>query len=160
MTDETKRPRCLTCLRPLRTCICSLVHPVANGVELHILQHPLEVHEAKNTGRLLHLCLNNSQLHIGESFAEHIFQQPNTAIASAGQDSFYDLLLYPNTPEEKSLGIIAPPAIDAAKMASSINNSTLRLWVLDATWRKSRKMLYLNSQLQKMPRLNLIDPPA
>ena len=31
--------------------------------------------------------------------------------------------------------------------------------VLDATWRKSRKMLYLNPALQRLPRLALQDVP-
>jgi DTW domain-containing protein YfiP len=35
----------------------------------------------------------------------------------------------------------------------------LRLIVLDGTWRKSRKMLYLNPLLQKLPRLPLRDTP-
>jgi DTW domain-containing protein len=35
----------------------------------------------------------------------------------------------------------------------------LRLVLLDATWRKSRKMLYLNSLLQGLPRLALHDLP-
>ena len=38
--------------------------------------------------------------------------------------------------------------------------SNLRLIVLDGTWRKSRKMLYLNPALQCLPRLALRDPPA
>ena len=37
--------------------------------------------------------------------------------------------------------------------------SSLRLVVLDATWRKSRKMLYLNPALQQLPRLPLRDTP-
>ncbi len=36
----------------------------------------------------------------------------------------------------------------------------LRLVVLDGTWRKSRKMLYLNPLLQALPRLPLVDLPA
>jgi DTW domain-containing protein YfiP len=36
----------------------------------------------------------------------------------------------------------------------------VRLVVLDATWRKSRKMLYLNVALQRLPRLALADVPA
>jgi DTW domain-containing protein YfiP len=35
--------------------------------------------------------------------------------------------------------------------------SKLRLVVLDGTWRKSRKMLYLNPLLQQLPRLALRD---
>jgi DTW domain-containing protein YfiP len=36
----------------------------------------------------------------------------------------------------------------------------VRLVVLDATWRKSRKMLYQNPALQALPRLALRDMPA
>ncbi|WP_417285132.1 DTW domain-containing protein, partial [Comamonas sp.] len=36
----------------------------------------------------------------------------------------------------------------------------LRLVVIDGTWRKSRKMLYLNPALQALPRLALKDVPA
>jgi len=35
----------------------------------------------------------------------------------------------------------------------------LRLVVLDATWRKSRKLLHLHPLLQALPRLPLRDPP-
>jgi DTW domain-containing protein YfiP len=35
----------------------------------------------------------------------------------------------------------------------------LRLVVIDATWRKSRKMLYLNPSLAALPRLALGDVP-
>ena len=38
--------------------------------------------------------------------------------------------------------------------------SALRPIVLDATWRKSRKMLHLNPLLQHLPRLALRDTPA
>jgi DTW domain-containing protein YfiP len=41
----------------------------------------------------------------------------------------------------------------------SADPTTLRLIVLDATWRKSRKMLHLNPVLQSLPRLSLCDPP-
>jgi len=154
-TKAAKRQSCPQCLRPLSTCICGLVQPIQNQIELIILQHPLEVKEAKNTARLLYLCLKNSQIHVGERFGDAFFEQFNAP-------STYNLLLYPETPEEKSLGIIAPPLLDSTKLNIDIDEttnhkSTLRLWVLDATWRKSRKMLYLNPDLQRMPRINLVD---
>ena len=151
----TKREICSACLRPIKTCICKHIQPVQNLVSLTILQHPQEAHEVKNSARLLSLCLKNSQIETGEIFSPHFFREYQ-------EQGFYDVLLYPDTPEEKSLGIAHPPAIDVARMPSGdnlINAAThghrLRLWVLDATWRKSRKMLYLNPALQAMPRLSL-----
>jgi DTW domain-containing protein YfiP len=130
---------------------------VNNQVQLIILQHPQEAHEAKNTARLLHLCLTNSQIHTGEHFEDAFFAEIN----SSGEFT-YNLLLYPETPEEKSLGIMQPPMLDSARINIGDNLNKLhqlRLWVLDATWRKSRKMLYLNPALQAMPRLSLQNCP-
>lgn len=151
----TKRQSCEACLRPLKTCICKHVQLVENLVSLVILQHPQEVHEAKNSARLLHLCLKNSQSFVGECFDTSFFQQLHN-------EQYYDLLLYPDTPEEKSLGILHPPEIDAWRLNINENPQALqriRLWILDATWRKSRKMLYLNPALQAMPRLSLDNCP-
>jgi DTW domain-containing protein YfiP len=151
----TKRESCSACIRPLKTCICKHIQPVQNLVSLTILQHPQETHEVKNSARLLNLCLKNSQIETGEIFSPHFFRDHQ-------EQGLYDLLLYPDTPEEKSLGMPQPPAIDLTRLFSGdnlINGAThghkLRLWVLDATWRKSRKMLYLNPALQAMPRLSL-----
>lgn len=41
-----------------------------------------------------------------------------------------------------------------------VGSTQLRLIVLDGTWRKSRKILYLNPLLQQLPRLSLRDMPA
>lgn len=146
----TKRPSCIVCNRPLTTCLCPLVSAVANHAMLVILQHPQEAKEAKNTGQLLHLCLQNSQLFIGETFSEDFFT-PFTS------PDVQDFLLYPDTPDEKSLGLDSPPKLDLDSCRSS--GKRMRLWVLDATWRKSRKMLYLNRHLQSLPRLSLHNCP-
>ncbi|CAB5711228.1 Uncharacterized conserved protein [Comamonas aquatica] len=49
-----------------------------------------------------------------------------------------------------------PPALPPDWLAQP---QTLRLVVLDGTWRKSRKMLYRNPGLQQLPRLALQDLP-
>ena len=49
--------------------MCALVQPVSSDVQVLILQHPMEVHEAKGTARALHLCLGaQSRLEVGEAF--------------------------------------------------------------------------------------------
>jgi len=145
------RKCCTNCLRPLKTCICNLVQRINNDVQLIILQHPLEINEAKNSGRLLHLCLKNSQLFTGETFDQSLFTQ---------DEDYSNLLLYPETAEINSLGLASPRASHQGLIADNLLDiKPLRLWVLDATWRKSRKMLYLNSGLQTMPRLSLQNCP-
>ena len=66
------------------------------------------------------------------------------------------MLLYPNTRPDPGLHLVDPPALEAKHLADP---SKLRLIVLDGTWRKSRKMLYLNPLLQALPRLSLRDLP-
>ncbi|WP_426070647.1 tRNA-uridine aminocarboxypropyltransferase [Janthinobacterium sp. DSP2-3-3] len=147
--EAPKRERCPICLRAATSCICRWIAPVSHAVEVVLLQHPLEVHNAKGSARLLHLSLSNSQLLTGEHFAPDI-------LAELLADK-HNVLLYPDTPGDRSLGIAPPPALDPAIL---LDPARLRLVVLDATWRKSRKMLYLNPPLQQLPRLPLRDTPA
>ena len=145
---SSRRERCATCLRAQSGCICQWVRPLPHQVEILLLQHPLEVHNAKGRARLLHLSLPNSRLVTGESFAAGELDA-----LLAGK---HNVLLYPDTPGDRSLGIAPPPPLDASLL---LDPAALRLVVLDATWRKSRKMLYLNPALQRLPRLPLRDTP-
>lgn len=156
--NTSKRLYCARCLRPQRTCICQWVTPLEHDIEVLFLQHPLEVGNAKSTARLLHMSLPHSRLVVGETFSEQELQ----ALLHAPFDSpdeghapgktVCPLLLYPENAEEQAL--IAPLAVEKIKAETRI-----RLIVIDATWRKSRKMLYLNPLLQQLPRLPLRDPP-
>ncbi|WP_426338921.1 tRNA-uridine aminocarboxypropyltransferase [Pseudoduganella sp. S-14] len=148
MNSLPRRPLCSTCLRPAATCICHWAAPVASTVEVLILQHPMEVSNAKGSARLLHLCLPGSRMEVGEQFDEGALQD---LLEAGGRQP---VLLYPDTPGDRSLGIAPPPQFNAA-----LAPAQARLVVLDATWRKSRKMLYLNPALQALPRLPLRDTP-
>jgi len=144
--NQPTRPRratCAACLRAQSACICAWVRPLASPVELLILQHPLEVANAKNSARLLHLCVTGSVLAVGEAFDADAL----AALLHAGGRT--PLLLYPEAADAPVPAAAAlPPA------------ARLRLVVLDATWRKSRKMLHLNPLLRQLPRLALRDMPA
>lgn len=140
------RTRCATCERPQPACLCAWVAPVAHAVEVLILQHPLEVQHPKGSARLLHLSLPRSRLVTGEVFADAAllaapFEAPG-AVAGAPR---HNLLLYPDMPQDQALDVPAPPALPAAWLREP---ARLRLIVLDGTWRKSRKMLYLSPPLQ------------
>ena len=150
-TPTTKRTICPTCARPMRNCICALVTPIANPVEVLILQHPDESTNAKNTAGLLHLSLKNSQLYIGERF---VADELHSWLFS---DQKQPLLLYPEIPEYKSLGLDPP---GQTLTPGQLTSNQLRLVVIDATWRKSRKMIYLNRALQSLPRMALAETPA
>ena len=141
------RPLCPACKRPLRACICRWTTPTGNLVDVLLLQHPLELGNAKNSLRLLQLSLARRTVAVGEQFAPddlaRMLTGPEPLPGGAAP-----LLLYPETPDMPA----APaPRVDAGR--------PLRLVVLDATWRKSRKMLALNPALQALPRLALHAPP-
>jgi DTW domain-containing protein len=144
--NETTRPRratCAVCERPQAACICAAVAPVGSAVELLILMHPLEVGQAKNSGRLLHLCVPGSRIVVGESFDAPALDE------LLHGDGRQPVLLYPAAPDAPATPALAP-----------VDPACLRLVVIDATWRKSRKMLYLNPALAALPRLVLGGVPA
>ncbi len=151
--SPTRRLACTTCLRPQSACICQWITPVAHEVEVLILQHPLEVSNAKGSARLLHLSLPRSRLVTGE-----VFDLPALLAAPLEPGpTRQSMLLYPDTPQDQALGL-SPPPVPAPELLR--DPSRLRLIVLDGTWRKSRKMLYRNPLLQQLPRLSLQDMPA
>lgn len=136
-----KRARCAVCLRAQSACICQWITRVEPRTALLVLQHPLEVNNSKNSARLLHLSVPGSVLAVGESF------EAAELDALLHADGRMPVLLYPDTESDASLPL-PPPFLPQ-------DAGGLRLVVLDATWRKSRKMLYRNPALQMLPRLAL-----
>ena len=152
-----KRASCARCLRPQSTCICLWVTPVVHVVEVLILQHPLEVAHAKGSARLLYLSLPHSHLMTGEVFdVQACAALMDTPFEGGieGRGPRHNILLYPSPESDQAPGTPTPPLLELACLQEP---SQLRLIVLDGTWRKSRKMLYLNPQLQQLPRLSLQD---
>lgn len=133
------RPRCPRCERPLSACVCHWTRPTDNQVSVLILQHPQERHHAKNSAGLLALSLARCRREVGEVFDPVQLSEWIGPLRSAA-------LLYPRTglgPETDA----RPPQIR-------------KLVIIDATWRKSLRMLAGNPLLQSLPRLALQDTPA
>jgi DTW domain-containing protein len=174
---------CPRCLRAQSTCICQWITPTHHQVEVLILQHPMELHEAKGSARLLHLSLPRSRMVTGETLDERQLQSwltepfPDDALPTSAQSVQQDtrlrhaVLLYPSPCD--ALSAVQPELIRGLAQASTsaarmktvdINTlpdaSPMRLVVLDGTWRKTRKMLHLNPLLQQLPRLALSNLPA
>lgn len=129
-------------MRPLAACICAWAVPVATRIALLILQHPMESAHAKGSARLLQMSVPGSVMVEGEAFDAGAL---HALLYSGGRSP---VLLYPDSPGDRSLGMPTPPGLPGAP-------DKLRLVVLDGTWRKSRKMLYQNPLLQGLPRLAL-----
>jgi DTW domain-containing protein YfiP len=154
LLPAARRLVCDSCARPARVCICGWARPVDTEAEVVILQHPLEASHPKGSARLLHMSLPGSRLAIGERFNEEalralLYQPFHKQACPDKTPARQPMLLYPKT-EEASSSMQEPQAL---------NPSSVRLIVLDDTWRKSRKMLHIHPLLQCLPRRALEAPP-
>ena len=137
MSDiASRRPYCQRCALPARTCVCALVTPARNDVDVLVLQHPDEAREAKNSARLLRLCLARCRVVVGDVF------EPQALLALLDGDVSGSTLLYP--PDTQIEGVEPGPALRPR-----------RLVLLDGTWRRSGQMLRANPLLQSLPRWTL-----
>lgn len=128
------RPRCPRCTRPPNHCLCPLIPHLPSRSRVLILQHPSEERHALNTARLAQLGLENAELRVGEVFDE--------LPALLADPAYSACLLFPGDEAQP----LAPAPPDA--------RPTL-LVVPDGTWRKARKLLYLNPVLAGLPRVAL-----
>lgn len=141
-TATRTRATCPRCLRPQAACLCALVRPTDHRTELLVLQHPQEQRQAKNSVTLLRLSLAHCEVVVGERFAPAVLQ---ALLQRPGCDT---RLLYPDV-----LAAPAPPTSPA--IAAPL---PLRLVVIDATWRKSLRLLLEHPPLAALPRLCLTAP--
>lgn len=124
------RLQCPRCQRPASHCLCSLIPNLDSHTCVLILQHPDEASHALNTARLAAMGLRNCELRIGETFHDLPLDDMPSYLLFPGDDA---------APVETLTGV----------------GTALRLVVPDGTWRKARKLLYLNPQLAALPRVTL-----
>lgn len=134
------RPRCSRCKRPASHCLCALIPDLPSQTEVLVLQHPDEVDHALNTAHLAVLGLRNATLWVGEVFA--------ALPGWLAQPGYRTCLLFPG---EQACSVV--------ELGSEGDGRPLRLVVPDGTWRKARKLLYLNPALAALPRVALTDAP-
>lgn len=146
------RAMCYRCFWPQSLCWCPSLRPMPTRTHFAFLMHPKEFKQEKAaTGRLTHLCLPNSSLHMGVSFdgdasVQRLLCDPR----------HHAVLLYPG-PGAVNLsafaGRSAEPTAGQAAFAASLEGRTLLVVLLDATWSCARKMLRLSPSLQRLPRV-------
>mgnify|MGYP001573232950 FL=1 len=106
-----------------------------------LLMHPNEFKKVKaGTGRLTHLCLADSELHMGVGFDEHEAVQ---ALIRDPQN--FPVLLYP-TRDARDLS-------KGELHAADFEGKRLVVFLLDATWRLARNMWRASPGLQRLPRI-------
>ncbi|SDS89418.1 DTW domain-containing protein YfiP [Pseudomonas asplenii] len=130
------RACCERCLRPQTHCLCPLIPQLDSRTRVLVLQHPSEVGHALNTARLATLGLTNAELRVGE-----VFDDLSTLLSPPGYQA---RLLFPADDAQ-----LLQPYTERAEA------QPLLLVVPDGTWRKARKLLYLNPLLASLPRVTL-----
>ena len=135
------RETCYRCFWPKPLCWCPSIVPMATRTRFVFLMHPKEFKREKAaTGRLTHLCLPNSVIHMGVEF-----DRDEAVQAILTDPKNFAVLLYPG-----------PNAINlsaGAFTARDLDGRQLVVLVLDATWSGARKMLKLSPSLQALPRV-------
>lgn len=132
---------CSQCGKSRKACICQWIVPLANEVELIILQHTSEEHRPLGTARILNLSLNYCICLIGEDFSN------NEALNTLLEDSAYQhFILYPS---EQSL------CLSELATVGETADKKIRLILLDGTWKKAYKMWQLSTNLHAIPTVKL-----
>ncbi len=140
------RVTCYRCFWPQPLCWCGSITPMETRTRFVFLMHPKEFKKEKAaTGRLTHLCLATSEMHMGVGFDEHGDVQ-----ALMRDPKNFPVLLYPgreaiNLSDEKSERLGA--------FSEQLAGRRLVVFLLDATWALGRKMLRLSPSLQRLPRI-------
>ncbi|MCR9943373.1 tRNA-uridine aminocarboxypropyltransferase [Vibrio owensii] len=132
---------CSQCGKSRKACICQWIVPLANEVELIILQHTSEEHRPLGTARILNLSLNHCTCLIGEDFSN------NEALNTLLEDSAYQhCILYPS---EQLL------CLSELATVGETADKKIRLILLDGTWKKAYKMWQLSTNLHSIPTVKL-----
>lgn len=127
------RSQCIRCGFILERCLCSHIHPVLNQTSLIILQHPSERKHALNTVKLMEKIFQKIALFSGEHFE-------NDESLQKLIDTEKTALLFPG---------------QKATLLSSHSMDITQLILLDGTWKKAKKLYYLNPFLQSLPQITL-----
>lgn len=158
---QTRRPLCPRCQRARSGCICHWISPIDHTVDVLILQHPMETTNAKNSARLLHLSLPQSQLAAGEVFNEDELKTLLYGPSLLPGDELATRTPQPVLLYTEDAGTPASSRFDARTLLVDEQHpvDSVRLVILDGTWRKSRKMLFENPLLHSLPRMMLVNTP-
>ena len=137
------REMCYRCFWPRSLCWCSSIIPIETLTKILILMHPREYKDKKaGTGRFTHLCLKNSEIHMGVYFDNHKAVQ-----GLINNPRYFPMLLYPG---EGSVTLS-----EQGFRETVLRDRGLLVILLDATWHNAKKMFEGSPTLQKLPRLRI-----
>lgn len=140
--EDKFRQLCTKCFQPEFGCYCAYVRRFDPKIQFVILIHPIEVKRRIATGRMSHLCLENSRLIAGQDYSDN--RDVNEILADS---SVHPVVLYPG-----------PSSVDLTSMSGSERarlfptEKKLAVFVIDGTWTTARKMVR-SANLISLPRI-------
>lgn len=137
------RELCTTCLQPGFSCYCAHVQRFDPQINFVILIHPIEVKRRIATGRMSHLCLENSHLIMGQDYS--LNKDVNELI---NDSDYHSVILYPGV-KSKNL----TPLSEVEREAIFPEDKKLRIFVIDGTWATAKKMVRQSGNLASLPRI-------
>lgn len=133
---------CEYCKYPKKTCICSHINTVNTSLEIVIIQHEKETLHAKNTARLVSLCIPSARIILAndvvamQSLSEHCLPQ-------------HSVLIYPS---EHSTPIEDVSADERSKIS--------KLILIDGSWKQAFGLVKQNPWLAKLRAFHFISAPS
>lgn len=134
----SKRPLCIDCQRPIKTCLCADIVQLSCDYQLIILQDPKEAKHALSSAPILAKSITEARLIIADQF---------DPIALLGENWQQESLLV--FPSDNSLN---------GQQAKKLKFKYLIL--LDGTWRKVTRLLHLNPWLTQIPSIAIASSNA
>lgn len=125
------REYCQHCNYPTTTCVCSAVAVMNVKTQITLMLHPSEQNKAKNTGRLIPLLIPSAVIIVGESGEDF----------SSVKDRIRE---FPKTV------VLFPCDISQSLTDISKEQEIEHIIVIDATWRKAKKIWMLNPWLHQL----------
>ncbi len=138
--EKNFREMCLDCRQPSFNCYCDHIEKINPKIKFVILTHPIEVRRRIATGRMSHLCLQNSELIVGHNFSKNlkvseIIENPE----------YHSVILYP--------GRNATNISTGENLPFTSSEKKLAIFVIDGTWNTARKMLHLSQNLKSLSQI-------
>jgi DTW domain-containing protein YfiP len=137
------RELCTSCIQPKFSCYCCRIESFDPHIDFVILIHPIEVRRRIATGRMSHLCLDNSFLIRGQDYTEN--PVVNEILADPKRQC---MILYPGR-NSKNLTDLS----SETRKGLFDPTKKLTLFVIDGTWLSAKKMMNQSKNLMSLPRI-------
>lgn len=137
------RELCTQCIQPVFSCYCRHIQRFNSQIQFVILIHPIEVRRRIATGRMAHLCLENSHLIMGQDYTQDA--AVNRILADSRN---HCVILYPGV-HSKNLS----PLTEVERSELFPKDKKLTVFVIDGTWATARRTIRQSRNLNTLPRI-------